>query len=111
MHRPLTILLLVPFLYGVGCGGTAPTSKPTRADTITVEGWASVNGHEPFSVILLETDQRNFYVLAVEEAEVPALKRLLPARYRVTGTLYMAEWNGQSHAYLRPTAMERIDAF
>ncbi len=106
-------LLLLPALMWLSCAGPARTTDPAAStpraleNVITVEGRVSVRGHEPFSAVLLETDQRNFYVLALEEAARQAFQRDLPARYRITGVLYGADWDGMRYAHLRPLKMER----
>ncbi len=100
------LLVLLPALCWLGCAGPAPSH--TAHNVLTVEGRVSVRGHTPFTGVLLETDQRNFYVLALDEAARRDLVPELPARYRVTGLLYGADWNGIRYAHLRPTKMEPL---
>ena len=81
-------------------------------DLLTVEGWVSVRGHEPFTKLVLRTDQRNEYVLneealaAEEQIELPSDE---PAHLRVTGELYKDYWNGRPYAHLRVTSWERVE--
>ena len=103
-----SLLLVLLSVCWLGCSGPAGTATPTRSDVITVEGRASVRGNTPFTGIMLETNQRNTYVLVFDDAEGRALEADLPARLRVTGDLYVAEWNGMSYAHLRVTTMERL---
>ena len=76
------------------------------AEVITVEGEASVRGHTPFTTIMLETSQRNLYVLVLDDAERQALEATLPARLRITGILTVDTWNGFRYAHLKPTLTE-----
>ena len=104
-----SLLLVFLGVCWLGCAGTAPSSDQARAlDVITVEGQASVRGNTPFTAVMLETNQRNLYVLALNDADRQALERDLPARLRITGILYVDDWNGVPYAHLRPTAMERL---
>lgn len=106
--KPLFLLFLC--VGWLGCSGAqAPSKQRARAaDTITVEGQVSVRGNMPFTVVMLETDQRLYYVLALDEAERQTLEGGLPARFRVTGTLYADDWGGRPFAHLKPTAIERL---
>ena len=105
--KSLPLLLLS--LCWLGCSGpNAPSDQARAVDVITVEGQVSVRGNTPFTVVMLETDQRNLYVLALDENERRTLEPGLPARYRITGLLYADTWNGQPYAHLNPTAMERL---
>ena len=104
-----SLLLLLLGLCWLGCAGTdAPSDQARALDVITVEGQASVRGNTPFTAVMLETDQRNLYVLALDEADRHTLERELPARLRITGVLYLGDWNGLPYAHLRPTSVERF---
>ena len=93
---------LVPLFLLAGCAGTEPPPE----SPITVEGRTSVRGNEPFAEYVLQTDSRNTYVLAFEDgADAPPN----PARLRVTGTLYLADWNGRPYAHLRVQSWERAE--
>lgn len=106
MRVSLVVLLV---LCWMGCSGAASTVSRTDGmrERITVEGQVAVRGNEPFTGILLQTDQSNYYVLDVDDARRASLVGTLPARYRVTGLLYGAEWGGKRYAHLRPLQMER----
>ena len=81
------------------------TDRVTSADTITVEGMVTVRGNEPFEAYILETPDRNTYVLAFSNTEeIPTPET--PARLRVTGRLYLVEWEGQSCAHIEVHAYE-----
>ena len=102
-----SLLLVLLGLCWLGCAGTAPsTDQPL--DVITVEGRASVRGNTPFTAVMLETDQRNLYVLVLDDADRQTLERELPARLRITGVLYVDDWNGVPYAHLRPTSLEQL---
>ncbi len=102
------LLLLLLILGAVGCAGPASSTSGTTGmqEFITVEGRVSVRGNEPFSGVVLQTDQSNYYVLALDAAQRAAMVPTLPARYRISGLLYGAEWNGQLYAHLRPSLIE-----
>ena len=96
-------------LCGLGCAGTPSGTTPlTSQEVITVEGPITVRGNTPFTALLLETDQRNLYVLVIGEAQRQALQPTLPAHFRITGTVYADHWNGKTYTHLRPIAMERL---
>jgi hypothetical protein len=82
----------------VSCG----TDRVPDADIITVEGMVTVRGNEPFAAYVLETSDRNTYVLVFPEAVEN------PARLRVTGRLYLGEWDGQSYAHIEVHAYEEL---
>ena len=87
-------------------------SRNDEADLLTVEGWISVQGHEPFTKLVLRTDQRNEYVLNEEvlaEEERIELPSDEPAHLRVTGKLYKDDWNGRPYAHLRVTSWKRVE--
>ena len=104
--RLLTVLCL-----GLLLGGCAHLDAPWRgtSDAVTVEGLVTVRGNTPFTALVLETDDRTHYALALDEAARQDLQPRLPGRYRVTGTLFEAEWGGQLFTHLRPTAIERVE--
>ena len=98
--RVLLNVLLMSLLVAVaaGCAGTRPDG-PDRL--LTVEGIASVRGNEPFTRLILTTDERNSYVLHFEtDAERGELQRLAPARFRVTGHLEADSWQGRTWAHI-----------
>ena len=97
------VLVFTPIFLLVGCTGTRPAAP---SEPITVEGRTSVRGNEPFAEYVLQTDDRNAYVLTFEDgADLPPN----PARLRVTGTLYLADWNGRPYAHLRVQSWEQAE--
>lgn len=88
------------FLVG-GCS----TSRPPR-DVITVTGEVWQRGNAPFTALVLTTDQANDYVLVVDESRT---RIQAPARVRVTGRVYAADWNGIRFAHLEVMEIERIE--
>ncbi len=103
------VLCLLLGLCWLGCAGTTSgTNQLTSDDVITVEGQVTVRGNTPFTAIMLETDQRNLYVLVMGEAQRQALQPTLPGRFRITGAVYADDWNGRAYAHLRPIVMERL---
>ncbi|MEM9664259.1 MAG: hypothetical protein AAF970_04945 [Bacteroidota bacterium] len=96
-HRFLLVLLGA--LLGAGCAGSG---EAMRDASVTAEGRITVRGNAPFTAVMLETDQRNLYVL---EADARALSALQTAgRATITGHVYTDIWNGRPHAHLRVTA-------
>ena len=81
------------------CLVSCTTDRVSDTDIITVEGMVTVRGNEPFAAYVLETSDRNTYVLTFPEvAETPAPET--PARLQVTGRLYLGEWEGHSYAHI-----------
>ncbi len=109
-RKPMRLLIyLLLGLCWLGCAGaTSGTNQLTSEDVVTVEGQVTVRGNTPFTAIMLETDQRNLYVLVLGEAERRALQHTLPARFRITGAVYADDWNGRTYAHLRPIVLERL---
>ena len=110
LHAAVLLLLLA-----AGCSGPSATtdlppsgSRVTNVDMIQVEGYVSARGNAPFSRVVLETDDRNFYVLALDREAEGRLRAALPGRYRAVGILMMGEWDGRPSAHLRPIEMERL---
>ena len=62
----------------------------------------SVRGNEPFAGYVLETADGDAYLLVFPEAVET------PARLRVTGRLYLAEWMGRSQAHIEVHAYEEL---
>ena len=86
------------------CMGLAfcATDREPAADMITVEGTVAVRGNEPFARYVLETPDRNAYILVFREAVET------PARLRVTGRLYLEDWMGRSHAHIEVHTYEEL---
>lgn len=97
--RFFSLLFLVGLL--AACTSTAPR---TTADTITVEGQVSMRGNEPFTAYMLETANQNLYVLTFEEGQEQTFTTA--ARYRLTGTVSSAQWNGRPFAHLQVLSAE-----
>lgn len=103
--RYLVLLLLV---LGVGCTSSAPATSTTDADTITVEGTITLRGNEPFTAYMLETEDRNSYVLNLEDLPEEEQSMTTPLTARVTGTLYADAWGDRTYAHLRVASLETI---
>ncbi len=107
------MLLFVMALFGTGCAAasTAATDADAPAGTmIVVEGMLSMRGHEPFTTLVLETPQRNTYVLNLDDMQQEALEYGTPMRARVSGILYQDEWNGRPYAHLRVTSIFDLES-
>lgn len=93
-----TAVVMAAALLASACA----TNRTPPADVVTVEGVVTVRGNEPFAAYVLETEDRNFYVLDFEEATPPDT----PAGLRVTGRLYRGEWDGRPYARIEVHAFE-----
>ncbi len=101
----ITVWLGAASVLAGGCA--APVAQVRSPDMITVEGMINIWGAEPFTGIVLHTDERNTYVLVLDDAEREGL--LTPVTARVTGRVYVDTWRGQPFAHLDVTSMELPD--
>ena len=67
-----------------------------------------MRGNVPFTVVMLQTKEENYYILALTDEERRTWDSSLPGRLRVTGELSVESWNGRPFAHLRPTSIERL---
>jgi len=100
----MTLIFSVSALVG-GC--TASSVGLGSSDIITVEGMINVWGAEPFTVIVLHTEESNTYVLVLDDDERSNL--ITPVTARVTGRVYVDTWRGQPFAHLDVTSMDLPD--
>ena len=86
------------FLLGAVLTGCAqlPIDSPNQ---ITVEGYVTMMGNEPFAELILKTSDNNSYVLKME----PEMRSTLstPANLKVSGRLYLGSWNGSPFAHIQ----------
>ena len=99
-------LFLLGILMAIGCAG--PSAAPSTDDLVAVEGLVTVRGNAPFERLVLETDDRNLYLLALPEPQRRALQEELPGRYRIRGTVSLGDWDGQPFAQIAPFSLERL---
>lgn len=90
-------------LVTTGCASTQTTGSQ---HVITVEGQVSTRGNVPFTAQMLETDQRNLYILNVEDAPVTSFT--YGRMYRITGRLYKDDWNSYPYAHLQVLEVEEV---
>jgi len=64
---------------------------------VTVEGVVTIRGNEPFTATVLQTQNRNEYILKLAPDERGRL--ITPARFRARGCWYLDGWNGRNYAY------------
>lgn len=105
LERSAQASLLV-LLFGVLVAGCSSPERLTQAE-ITVEGMVTARGNEPFVRYFMETENRNYYVLRIPEADLSAFRT--PARLRATGRVYVEEWNGRSYTHLDVSSWEQVD--
>jgi hypothetical protein len=74
-----------------------------QSDIITVEGKVNQRGNTPFQAWMVETADRNSYVLIMNAkgGDYSTSKT-----YRVTGRLYLDKWNGTDYAHLEVVSIE-----
>jgi len=95
-HGPrfLCLFALLTMLGGCTVGAALPV-----AEVITVTGDITVRGNEPFTEVVLITQENNWYVLDLTRDQRAAL--MTPARARVTGILRLGEWSGRPFTRLK----------
>lgn len=106
MIRRLIVSSLLVSMVIVLFGCTA-SRAPSHSRTL--EGEVTVRGHEPFTAVILQTRGRNYYILKLSIEQRRVL--ITPAPYRVTGRLYMDDWNGRSYAHLEVVELLPLDPY
>lgn len=98
----LKLLLLLATMASASCASSA-----YRAEPMTVQGTITVQGNEPFTAVILQTPSRNYYILKMS----PEMRSRLitPAIRKVTGHLYLDQWNGRDFAHLDVVRIEPAD--
>ena len=99
MKKLLYLICFVTILVS-GCASTEATMS---SDIITVEGKVNQRGHTPFQAWMVETSDRNTYVLIMDAkgGDYSTSKT-----YLVTGRLYLDQWNGKDYAHLEVLSIE-----
>lgn len=108
MRLTLLLLFFVGLYLGTGCASPETTRTATNESVLTVEGTITLRGNEPFTTYVLETEDRNSYVLNLEELADEQQSFTTPVDARVTGALYADTWGDRPYAHLRVTTMEEI---
>lgn len=104
----LLILLTGVAVLGSGCMAPGQTSSnPSIEAVITVEGTVNSFGAEPFAAVVLNSAERNSWVLELSAADRDRL--MMPARVRVTGSVYAADWQGRTRAHMRVRDLILLD--
>lgn len=93
-------LILVVALIVAGCSSRAAIDD----NIISVEGLVMVYGNVPFTAIILKTNDNNSYILKMNSEQRAQL--MTPVRLRVTGRLYLGEWNARAFAHIEVAVME-----
>lgn len=105
VRRGIGIWLVAGLLLLTGCMTAEPSAQPQHI--ITVEGQVSSRGNEPFAAQMLETDDRNLYVLNLDDA--PQTSFIYGRRYRIEGRLYLGEWNSFPYAHLQVLEVTEVN--
>jgi hypothetical protein len=100
-------VLMGLFVVATLATGCASIQQAQSEAAITVSGMAMVMGNVPFTALILETKDRNSYILTMGNAMRDSL--MTPAQIEVEGELYLAEWNGKPFAHIRVSQLKRID--
>ena len=95
---PALLLLLATMLGACATGSSVPA-----VERISVTGDITVRGNEPFTEVVLITDDNHWYLLDLTQEQRRML--LTPARARITGPVSLGEWNGRPFARLRVDAL------
>lgn len=91
--------LVLLFVLAMVAGACATGSSIPAVDVITVTGDITVRGNEPFTEVVLITDDSNWYLLDLTREQRDDL--LTPARATITGPISLGEWNGRPFTRLR----------
>lgn len=98
---------LLVLVFGVLVVASCSSPERLTQAEITVEGMVTARGNEPFVQYFMETEDRNYYVLRIPEADLAAFRT--PARLRATGRVYVETWNGRSYTHLDVSSWEQVD--
>ena len=98
---PVLILLAV-VLLSASCAST-----PYRVQPMVAQGTITVRGNVPFTAVILQTTSRNHYILTLSP-EMRA-RLITPIIRKVTGYLYLDQWNGRDFAHLDVISIEPAD--
>ncbi|NND71133.1 MAG: hypothetical protein HKN43_06110 [Rhodothermales bacterium] len=99
----MKITILTIALLSICLTGCTTAENTASADIITVEGRVNQRGNTPFQAWMIETSDRNSYILVwdAEGGQYSTSKN-----YRVTGRLYVDQWNGKDYAHLDVISIE-----
>ncbi|MEQ9104669.1 MAG: hypothetical protein RIE53_08230 [Rhodothermales bacterium] len=108
----LMVLLATGVFFQSGCvqsrsASGAQGSSQHSGPEITVEGMVNSFGAEPFAAVILNSDERNSWVLELSAEDRDRL--MMPARVRATGTVYAADWQGRLRAHMRVRELILLD--
>lgn len=105
---PTLMVLLVAALTWVGCSSSSRTpSNGESGSEITVEGIVNSFGAEPFAAVILNSEERNSWVLLLTPEDRSRL--MMPARVRITGRVFAADWQGHTRAHMRVRELTLLD--
>ncbi|NNE70679.1 MAG: hypothetical protein HKN29_10005 [Rhodothermales bacterium] len=89
-------------LTQTGCS----SSRTAEVSLQEVEGMVTVRGNEPFTVVMLQTKEDNWYILDLTPEQRTGLVN--PSVQRARGTVYLGDWNGNPFAHFRVAEIERV---
>ncbi|MFT5142791.1 MAG: hypothetical protein ACI80V_000443 [Rhodothermales bacterium] len=97
------LLSMVALVLLAGC----MSPRATGSTAFEIEGRVTVRGNEPFTAVILETEQGNWYVLELTPEQRTGLVN--PSMQRVFGELYRGDWNGRPFATIRVATIQRLE--
>ncbi|MBO6574906.1 MAG: hypothetical protein JJ896_05815 [Rhodothermales bacterium] len=86
--------------------GCASQETVATVQEIEVEGTVTVRGNEPFTAVILETPEGNWYKLELTTEQRSGMVN--PSVQRVRGTVSLGDWNGRPFAVLTVGSLSRV---
>ncbi len=105
MPQLLRLALLfsaVVLVMQTGCS----SSRTAEMDLTEVEGTVTVRGNEPFTAVMLQTNEDNWYILDLTPEQRSGLVN--PSVQRVRGSVYLGDWNGRPFTHMKVAQIERV---
>ena len=99
------VLFTAPACTSSQSGGESSPGQSLDRSVVQVEGQVSSRGNAPFEALVLETSDRNMYVL-VFDGDAPNFE--YGALYSVSGLLHSAEWNGAKYAHINVASHQKL---
>ncbi|MFT4605771.1 MAG: hypothetical protein ACI9W4_002515 [Rhodothermales bacterium] len=102
LFRFALLLSAVTLLMQTGCS----SSRTAEKDLTEVQGTVTVRGNEPFTAVMLQTIEDNWYILDLTPEQRSGLVN--PSVQRVRGRVSLGDWNGQPFTHLKVVEIERV---
>lgn len=102
MLRFALLFSAVALLIQTGCS----SSRTAEMDLAEVQGTVTVRGNEPFTAVMLQTMEDNWYILDLTPEQRSGLVN--PSVQRVRGQIFLGDWNGRPFTHLKVVEIERV---